>query len=140
MFGITVTHRDFTEVILCSFCKITVSQRDSDIPTAIPNAHLIMFFIGIFTFMNEWWCVLCIIFSFVLDEVANTTKYMFGITVDMSESHWSTINFQKLHSVAFIKSRWFWHTHHDTKHRLKLTHELQLQSPGFEPGWRCSTW
>jgi hypothetical protein len=29
---ITVTHRAF-----CSFCKITASHRDSDIPTVIPN-------------------------------------------------------------------------------------------------------
>jgi hypothetical protein len=31
---------------------------------------------------------------------------MFGITVDMLESWWSTVIFQKLHPVAYVKSRW----------------------------------
>jgi hypothetical protein len=31
---------------------------------------------------------------------------MFGITVDMSESLWLVVILQKLHSVAFGKSRW----------------------------------
>jgi hypothetical protein len=41
---ITVTHRDFTEVTLCSFCKIMVNHRDSDISTVIPNIGLDLHF------------------------------------------------------------------------------------------------
>jgi hypothetical protein len=31
------------------------------------------------------------------------TKYMFGITVDMTESQRSTVIFQKLHFVVYVK-------------------------------------
>jgi hypothetical protein len=36
---ITLTHRDFREATECSFWKITVAHRDSDIFTVIPNIH-----------------------------------------------------------------------------------------------------
>jgi hypothetical protein len=37
---ITVTQPDFTKVILCNFCKTTMSHHDSGIPTVIPNMDL----------------------------------------------------------------------------------------------------
>jgi hypothetical protein len=39
--GITVIHRNFSKATLCSFCKITVSHRNSDISTIIPNIGLV---------------------------------------------------------------------------------------------------
>jgi hypothetical protein len=43
-----------------------------------------------------------------------------GIMVSMPESWLSTVIFQKLYSISFEKSPWFWHIHLDTKHRIKL--------------------
>jgi hypothetical protein len=37
---ITVIHRDFTGTTEYSFCNITVSRCDSNIPTMIPNTQL----------------------------------------------------------------------------------------------------
>jgi hypothetical protein len=44
-------------------------------------------------------------------------------------SRWTTVMFQKLHSVASAKhgeSAWFWHIHCDTKHRLSTWHIFHL--------------
>jgi hypothetical protein len=47
MFGITVSmsesrrHTDFSKVTCCSFCKITIDYRNSDILIMIPNIHLV---------------------------------------------------------------------------------------------------
>jgi hypothetical protein len=53
---------------------------------------------------------------------SNSPKSMFSITVDVSESHWSVVNLQKLHSVAFGKLCglvWFWQSYNNsTKHTL----------------------
>jgi hypothetical protein len=37
---ITVIHHDFPKATIYSLCKITVSHRDFDIPTVIPNTGL----------------------------------------------------------------------------------------------------